>query len=149
MGPTMRAVAAVASLPDDCVLWTGCVGTRGYGLAGNGAGGNTTAHCVVYELAIGPIPAGLTLDHLCRQPLCVNPRHLEPVTNRVNTMRARALRQEHDPETHCKHGHERTPENTRVRPCGKRECRACVRAENTRRRATRKAPAPVALAHTA
>jgi hypothetical protein len=82
------------------------------------------AHRVAYELVIGQIPAGLELDHLCRNVVCVNPAHLEPVT-RAENMRRRSAAQ-----THCKHGHEFTPENTYYYWHGGRHraCRACGRA---------------------
>lgn len=77
---------------------------------------------------VGPIPEGLSLDHLCRHPWCVNPAHLDPVEHAENVRRgasgikamARAALQ-----THCKHGHEFTPENTRISAQGSRVCRAC------------------------
>lgn len=52
----------------------------------------TPAYRVVYELAVGPIPAGLVLDHLCRVIACVNPAHLEPVTHAENVRRGAAHR---------------------------------------------------------
>ena len=77
-----------------CWIWTG-TRTRdgGYGqirLPGLYApliGPMRLAHRVAYELLVGPIPAGLVLDHLCRNRRCVNPAHLEPVTQRVNIQR--------------------------------------------------------------
>jgi hypothetical protein len=45
------------------------------------------AHRFAWETLMGPIPAGLVLDHLCRNPSCVNPDHLEPVTDKVNINR--------------------------------------------------------------
>jgi hypothetical protein len=92
------------------------------------------AHRVGYELMVGPIPDGLVLDHLCRRPRCVRYDHVEPVPQPVNIARgeAPALLREWDAkrrgQTHCKYGHEFTPENTRVRRNGRRACRACGRA---------------------
>ena len=81
------------------------------------------AHRFAYELLIGPIPDGLQIDHLCRVPLCVNVAHLEPVTNRVNTVRGKAgLRQR--TKTHCPRGHAYDAANTRLYKGG-RYCRAC------------------------
>lgn len=74
---------------DSCWLWTGGVG-RGYGIFYRGAdrgGSFTVAHRYAYEALVGPIPAGLTLDHLCRVRGCVNPAHLEPVTQAENVRR--------------------------------------------------------------
>lgn len=82
------------------------------------------AHRIAYTLARGPIPDGLTLDHLCRTTLCCNPAHLEPVTGSVNSSRG-PLVQARKAQTHCAHGHEYTPENTVHRYNRTRECRAC------------------------
>lgn len=75
----------------DCWLWTGAP-HLGYGRFSRGRSGATYAHRVAYELLVGPIPDGLTLDHLCWNTLCVNPDHLEPVTRAENTRRARLVR---------------------------------------------------------
>lgn len=72
----------------------------------------------------GPIPEGLVIDHLCRDLLCVNPGHLEPVTQKENVRRGVG----HGAETHCPQGHEYTEANTRVSKKNKRYCRACGRA---------------------
>lgn len=77
-------------------------------------------HRVAYRLAKGPIPDGLHLDHLCRNPPCCNPDHLEPVTPAENNRRARAW-----PETHCKRGHVYDAANTYALPSGYRRCRKC------------------------
>lgn len=117
----------------ECWLWTGCVRSDGYGAIGAGGRGGPTLrpHRVAYELLVGPIPDGLTLDHLCCVTTCCNPAHLEPVTSAVNIRRATARR------THCRRGHEFTPENTIVRPLG-RECRTCRLAGRRQRRAIRR-----------
>ncbi len=74
--------------PDGCWHWTGSRVHNGYGLFWIG-GSNVRAHRAMYELMVGPIPAGLDLDHLCRVRHCVNPEHLEPVTRAENLRRAR------------------------------------------------------------
>ena len=69
-----------------CWLWRASIRNHGYGrIKVNGRA--EQAHRVAYELLVGPIPEGLTLDHLCRVRLCVNPAHLEPVTQKVNIRR--------------------------------------------------------------
>jgi hypothetical protein len=116
-----------------CWLWLGTLNKGGYGdICRNGrVEKHAQAHRVAYELYVGPIPAGLDLDHLCRVRCCVNPAHLEPVTRSENVKRglmpainrARAVAQ-----THCVHGHEFTAENTihaKVRGRSTRECREC------------------------
>lgn len=117
-----------------CWLWTGYTTSRGYGQLGKGSGPTQAhlAHRVAYELLVGPVPAGLELDHLCRNPPCVNPSHLEPVTHAENMRRAGAV------VTQCKHGHPYDEANTYIRPDrGTRQCRACSRVNqaNIRRRA--------------
>jgi hypothetical protein len=75
---------------DACWLWTGSRNGRGYGLLNVATGASPVrAHRFSYELLVGTIPAGLQLDHLCGVKACVNPAHLEPVTNEENSRRAR------------------------------------------------------------
>ncbi|OBJ60054.1 HNH endonuclease [Mycobacterium asiaticum] len=72
-----------------CWLWSGPVSNKGYGIYRCRA---VTTHKLAYELLVGKVPAGLTLDHLCRRITCLNPRHLEPVTRAVNNERAALAR---------------------------------------------------------
>lgn len=90
------------------------------------------AHRWTYEYFIGPIPEGLVIDHLCRNPGCVNPAHLEPVTVAENARRGIKGQ-----TTHCPKGHEYTPENTRVEAKGNfrmRHCRQCHREQEAERK---------------
>lgn len=66
-----------------CWLWAGTVKSHGYGQAGRSA----RAHRYVYEQLVGPIPDGMVLDHLCCRKTCVNPEHLEAVSQRENVLR--------------------------------------------------------------
>lgn len=108
-----------------CWRWIGAVKSNGYGNFWDGRYWN--AHRWAYEALVGPIPAGLTIDHLCRNRQCVNPDHLEPVTMAVNlergTSRA-AVSAYHAARTHCKRGHAKTPENTYYHESGN-QCQPC------------------------
>jgi hypothetical protein len=90
-------------------------------------GRSVMAHRYAYELVVGPIPDGMVLDHLCRKAGCVNPAHLEPVTQAENVRRGVSAAAQNARKTHCKRGHEFTSENTRVTANGNRVCRACQR----------------------
>lgn len=96
------------------------------------------AHRYAWITLVGEIPAGLHIDHLCRNKVCVNPDHLEPVTPRVNVLRGYSMVAANARATHCTHGHEFTPENTRLKH-GDRICRQCRRDSNRRYKARRAA----------
>lgn len=123
-----------------CWLWTGSINDKGYGLT-NVNGKTVSAHRTTYQCHVGPVPAGLTLDHLCRVPRCVNPAHLEPVTQAENNRRAVLARIRN---ATCKWGHPFDSENTYTYG-SKRNCRACGRASQ-RRGSQRKRLAREALA---
>lgn len=80
-----RRVRILCATP--CIVWMGALNAKGYGCFGLD-GDTKLAHRVAYEFENGPIPDGLTIDHLCRVKRCVNPAHLEAVTGRENTRRA-------------------------------------------------------------
>lgn len=92
------------------------------------------AHRVIFEELTGrTLRANEQLDHLCRQTLCVNPDHLEPVTGLINMQRRYAH------YAHCSNGHAYTPDNTYRRPDGHRDCRSCIRERVRRYKAKRSA----------
>jgi hypothetical protein len=115
-----------------CWMWNGAVDRFGYGRI-NVDGKAELSHRVSYRVLVGEIPAGLELDHLCRNPSCVNPLHLEPVTRKQNTDRGLAgqvNRIRHLSKTHCKHGHEYSISNTYIDTRGNRNCRKCRKTQN-------------------
>jgi hypothetical protein len=132
--------------PDECWPWVGGQ-SNGYGRFEPDATRHSppriqvAAHRFAYELLVGPIPDGLTLDHLCRNTLCVNPAHLEPVTMRENVLRSpTAVSAVNARKTHCVNGHPFDDENT-VWQSGRlgrpeRKCPACRRESDRRRRDT-------------
>lgn len=112
--------------PEECWPWLASGNGKGYGqfyLHGK----SVLAHRFAYELVVGPIPVGLHLDHLCRMRRCVNPAHLEPVTNRENILRGVGATARNATKMHCPQGHEYTPENTRVYR-DRRNCVTCLEA---------------------
>lgn len=113
-----------------CWNWTRGVNKLGYAYMKE-KGKMVAIHRRSFELFRGPIPEGLVLDHLCRNPSCCNPDHLDPVTNSENRRRGVFA----DAKA-CKHGHEYTPENTTIqidkRGHKSKLCRIC-RAERFRK----------------
>lgn len=89
----------IAGLDPTCWIWTGAVQGKGYGSVGHQKR-IWSSHKLAYTLLVGPVPEGLTLDHLCRNKLCCNPAHLEAVTNLENIRRglsARGYRRDAEP----------------------------------------------------
>lgn len=104
----------------ECWDWTGPLSSSGYGVIASGGRRSPLlrTHRVAYELMVGEIPEGLQIDHLCRNRICCNPYHMEPVTQAENLRRAGEARK------HCPHGHDLPP-----RVPGKRRpgCPTCAR----------------------
>lgn len=117
-----------------CWLWTGSLTSEGYGDFGYKAN-RRLAHIYSYELAKGPVPDGLELDHKCRVRSCCNPNHLEPVTHQINTLRGIGPTAKNAMKTHCPKGHAYDEENTRISASGKRDCRMCDRLNMRAKRA--------------
>lgn len=120
-----------------CWLWTGVRHGPGYGRfrqTTKSSGRQAMAHRYSYELVHGPIPEGLQIDHLCRNPSCVRPDHLEAVTARENTMRSRAPSARNARKTHCPKGHPLSGDNVRL-VGGRRNCSTCKREWVQRKRA--------------
>ena len=107
---------------DVCWVWKGSIRKGGYGRFRLTHTRETRAHQFAYELMEGPIPEGFEPDHLCRNPRCVNPAHIEIVTHEVNMFRSRGFHR----RTYCQRGHPFDQVNTFVYRSGKRGCRTCA-----------------------
>ncbi len=136
--PTFAArVFSYVDFSGDCWEWTGAK-DDGYGVIGKGGrgAGNIGAHCAVWLLLVGAIPAGLQLDHLCRNHGCVNPGHLEPVAAAVNKARGFSPAVLYSLRKTCSEGH---PLDGVLGARGGRErcryCKTCARARAAARRA--------------
>ena len=128
---------------DECWPWIGSTNPEGYGQFSLDKK-LQPAYRVAYELMVGKIPEGLTIDHLCRNPNCVNPTHMEPVTERENIMRGEGVGAKAARVTHCPQGHPYNEENTHIRPKGWRKCRPCDIQQKRDRRKPSPSAAPSA-----
>jgi len=107
-----------------CWIWTGAKANTGYGQL-SVDGHPTYVHRLAYELLVGPIPDGLTIDHLCRIRACCCPGHLEAISLSENKRRGMSPAAINARRTHCIHGHPFDEANTRITPSGYRRCRRC------------------------
>lgn len=123
MDPMSRFLRNTQKTPG-CWRWTGYVNPEGRGTIKVDYK-PWLAYRLGYVLLVGPIPEGLTLDHLCVNPNCVNPDHLEPVTGGENSLRGRGPAANNKRKTHCIRGHEFAGDNLYIKPDGRRRCRTC------------------------
>lgn len=132
----------VQVLESGCWKWLGNIDKAGYGQGSwtvEGRRRTFLVHRLTYELFVGPIPLGLTIDHLCRNRGCVNPEHLEPVTHQVNVLRGESFAAKEARQTHCLRGHEFTVGNTYFNEKAKnRSCKICHNYRNRLWRASKK-----------
>lgn len=128
--PLDRFKAKAKVVASGCHLWTGSKTPAGY--AQFRVDGRTHyAHRWIWAQVYGPIPDGLTIDHLCRHRRCVNPEHMELVTQRENVLRGHTIPARHAEKTACLRGHPFDAENTYIAPkSGQRQCRICNRMRN-------------------
>ena len=131
---TINAIDSIKVI-GECWKWQGSKSSNGYGIVRwniSDTGKAIQAHRFIYEMVKGKIPDGKVLDHLCKNTDCVNPDHLEPVSQRENILRGEGFAAVQAKKTHCKRGHEFNEANTIITD-GKsgypiRKCRICYEA---------------------
>lgn len=111
----------------DCWLWTGSIHKDGYGEGSPMRHKKYMAHRLAYELYVGQIPDGLTIDHLCRNRRCVNPEHLRTLTIKENVLCGNGITAMNARKTHCPQGHPYEGDNLYTYPSGFRACLTCRR----------------------
>ena len=119
---------------NNCWNWIGGKQTNGYGMFWTGKE-LVLSHRFSYELFKDKIPKGYTIDHLCRNRVCVNPEHLEVVTQKINVLRGNSFCSINSKKTHCPKGHELKGDNldkTHLKR-GKRSCKICAQIREKRR----------------
>lgn len=145
-GPKARSVLdrfaeKIALAESGCIEWIAGTNGVGYGVVHLGpADGHRKvyAHRWSYEYHVGPIPDALHLDHLCRNTVCVNPEHLEPVTAGVNVLRGYSSPAINSRKVLCLRGHDLDGSNVYIVPStGYRKCRECARERDRARRPRR------------
>lgn len=131
-----------------CWEWQKHVGAWGYPQIGIGSRKDGSrrivyAHRLSYETFVASIPAEYQVDHLCRNKCCINPLHLEAVTEAENIRRAgggNVFGAKQRAKTLCPKGHEYSGRNLLLKKGGKRQCRACTVVSTRAWRARRKSP---------
>lgn len=118
---------------EKCWNWTAGKVPDGYGkFTVNGR--LKLAHRVSYEMEFGAIPSGLTLDHLCRNRACVNPKHLEPVSNKENVLRGFSYSAVNARKESCPKGHPYDHEGPNGGTKRSRRCNTCSKEAAKRMR---------------
>lgn len=139
--PKERFDAAYDLAPNGCWTWTSKKDGGGYAVLSIGRQ-NHLAHRWAYETFVRPIPDGLVVDHLCRNRACVNPAHMDLVTNRENVLRGMSPSAVIRRQGVCKRGHQMVGHNVYVPPSKPQhqQCRTC-RATRAREAHARKSAA--------
>lgn len=120
-----------------CWIWTGYTDKYGYGYFKDRITGKSkAAHRLSYELFRGSLSSAMQIDHLCKVRCCVNPLHLEMVSQYENIRRGNVMKRRAANDTHCLHGHEYTADNIIIRDGLYRRCRACTLLSKALYRAT-------------
>jgi len=122
-GLPLRFFLRVNAQPNGCWVWGKALCSAGYGNFRFGSH-NVLAHRLAYAAFVEPILEGLVSDHLCRNTACVNPLHIEAVSQSENIWRGDLWNRR---KTHCKSGHPYGDANTYYRTDGGRDCRVCAR----------------------
>lgn len=127
-----RFIENIELADSGCIEWTGGMNGSGYGQFyvgrdANPSTGKGYAHRWSYVTFVEPIPDGLHIDHLCRNPKCVNPDHLEAVTRVENVLRGESQWARNARKSECPSGHPLSGDNLRHTSRGERRCRECDR----------------------
>lgn len=150
MAPEERLLAQRSVQPNGCWHWTGGLSEDGYGRCGYEGRTGVNVHRVAYEIFVGAIPDGLTINHRCHDAdpacpggrcdhrRCFNPEHLEAVTNTSNILSGKTPAAINAAKVECVNGHPFTPDNTYIRPDGYRGCRICRREAGRRHESKRR-----------
>jgi len=133
----MERVYSKIEKTKNCWIWKGTINSQGYGVAWFN-GKLHRAHRLIYEWERETIPQGMVADHICRIRNCVNPDHIEIITNGANVLRGVSQSAVNSRKKFCIRGHKFTPENTYSYTRGWRCCKTCFNARNRRVRALKK-----------
>jgi hypothetical protein len=119
-----------------CWEWTSTIDNNHYGVF-PASGKRYRAHRAMYMHLVGPIQTGLVIDHLCRNTICVNPDHLEPVTQKENVLRGVGPAAVNAGKSHCPRGHALIDTNL-IKALARKGGRACRSCDTAARKARHK-----------